>query len=502
MTITPGIATAVTAPPLRGMLVRGSAWMVAMRLSVRALGFVNTVVLARLLVPEDFGVVALAMLVAGTIEVFFDVGLDVSLIRRPDAGRSEFDTAWTLRVLLGLTLAALTALLAAPTAAYFEDPRLTPLMYVLAIKPVLEGIENPGIVWFRKDLDFAREFRFQVLARGATLLVSIGAAFLLRNYWALAIGTVGQAATNSLMSYRLHPYRPRPSLAARAGLVPDSLWLLLRTLAFAVRERIDQFAVGRLGGAGALGGYFLAKSVAQLLTVELALPVGRAVLPGFARLLAEPERLANAYLKMLTAVAFLATALGLGLHVVAADFVAVAFGASWVGVVPYLEVFALAGAFYGVQTAVATLLTAIGRLRALAILATAQTVALGGVLLALVGTRDPLLLAHGVVLVEALGLVAALVLSSRLTGVSLESIGTALGRPAASGMIMLGVLELLHGAVAVGTPLARLPLDVAVGVVTFLAATLLIWQLSGRPDGPERMVLEALGERWARRPRG
>ncbi|MGI9502598.1 MAG: oligosaccharide flippase family protein, partial [Geminicoccaceae bacterium] len=96
-------------------MARGAAWMVLMRLVVRGAGLINMVILARLLVPEDFGLVAMAMLIVGAIEIFSEFNFDVVLIKKQNATRVDYDTAWTLSIIRGSVVAGLLLALAVPT---------------------------------------------------------------------------------------------------------------------------------------------------------------------------------------------------------------------------------------------------------------------------------------------------------------------------------------------------------------------------------------------------
>ncbi len=126
---------------LNSRMATGAAWMVLLRLSDRAIGLISTVVLARLLMPGDFGLIAIAAAVIGMLEILGAVGLDVALIQRADARREHFDTAWTFHVLFGLFAALVVAGIARPVASFYEDPRLVGVMLMLAATSALQAFE-------------------------------------------------------------------------------------------------------------------------------------------------------------------------------------------------------------------------------------------------------------------------------------------------------------------------------------------------------------------------
>ena len=164
---------------------RGAVLVVGMRWIDRLIGLVSTLILARLLVPEDFGIVAMASVVVGLIDTLLDLGVGSALIQNRDAGREDFDTAWTMRVIQALG-AALILWFAAPLAAeYFRDPRVVDVIRVMALAMLIGGFENIGIVAFQKNMEFGSDFRFFFFRRLAGFIVTISLAFWLHSYWAM-----------------------------------------------------------------------------------------------------------------------------------------------------------------------------------------------------------------------------------------------------------------------------------------------------------------------------
>src|SRR5689334_546854 len=145
--------------PGRSML-KGSFWMILLRWAIRLIGLVSTVILARLLTPTDFGIVSMAMFVVGMLEVLNQTGQRLAIIRLHDPSREDYDSAWTISLLVGVTIGLLILLIAPFTVVYFHEPRAILVMQCLSLRAVLDGFENIGIVDFRRDLRFDRFFWF------------------------------------------------------------------------------------------------------------------------------------------------------------------------------------------------------------------------------------------------------------------------------------------------------------------------------------------------------
>jgi O-antigen/teichoic acid export membrane protein len=493
------ISTANETPPLGGAMIRGSAWMVGMRWGVRFIGIVNTAILARLLRPEDFGLIALAMIVTGVLEVFTDVGVDLALIRDVKAGRDQFDTAWTFRLMVGVLIGAMIFAAAPAAAGYFADPRVERLMQVLALGPVIAGFENIGIVGFRKELQYHRYFAFMVLSRAVTFAIAITIALILRNYWALCIGILAVPAVRVALSYMFHPYRPTLSLKAARELWSFSSGIVARSLGYAVNGRVDQIAVGKFSGAGVLGGYFVATSITNMVVMEVLLPLGQALLPGYAMLLQDRDRLIRAYLKVVSAAALLSVPVGLGLAAVANDFVAIVLGPQWTQTVPLIQIFAVVGCVSGISTTTGPLLMALNRVWLIVPLAWFPLPFYAAAVWFIVrgggGIMDFAVARSAMVLAVAL---TSLVLAMAVSGHGLRRLGAALWRPAVCGLVMYATVKALHPH-GLANPFLTLPLDAAVGAATYVSATLCLWWLCGRPEGAESDLLERFGEALGRR---
>ena len=125
-------------------MAKGAAWMVLFKLLERGLGLASTLVLARLLVPADFGIVAMATSVIGLLEILAGFSFDIALIQKQDAEEYHYHTAWTLNLLTYAVMALMMVLLAAPVATYYRSPQVEQVLYALSFGVFLVGFENIG----------------------------------------------------------------------------------------------------------------------------------------------------------------------------------------------------------------------------------------------------------------------------------------------------------------------------------------------------------------------
>ncbi len=324
--------------------------MVSFKLIDRGLGLVSTIVLARLLVPEDFGLVAMAMLLVGALQLLFSFSFDVSLIQNPNAGRDDFNTAWTFNVIFACVCGVLLAAAAPFAAEFYRESRLELVIYLLAAGFAVQGFANIGPVIFRREMRFDREFKFLLGKRMASLLVTLPLAFTLKNYWALVIGQLAGTLISLVLSYTVSDYRPRFSLAAKLELFHSSKWLMINNIVHFLNARTPEFVIGRMEGPQALGIYAISNEISTLPTTELVAPINRAAFPGYSRVASKPAELRASFLNVISMIALFALPAGVGVFAIADLMVPVVLGPKWHAAIPLIQVLAVYGVIQALQT--------------------------------------------------------------------------------------------------------------------------------------------------------
>lgn len=474
----------------------GAAWMVGFKLIDRSIGLISTIVLARVLAPEDFGLVAMAMVLIGALELLISFSFDVVLIQNPHAGRAQFDTAWTLNLLFTSGCAIVLALLAPGAAVFYGQRGLTAVVLLLAAGFAVQGLANIGPLTFRRDMRFDQEFKFLLGKRLSTFLVTIPAALYFRNYWALVLGQLAATVLSVGLSYVMSTYRPRFSLSARTELFHSSKWLVLNNIFQFINNSAAQFVIGRMAGAHALGQYAIASEIATLPTTELVAPINRAAFPGYAKAAALPDQLRSSFLKVIASIALFALPAGIGIVVVADLLVPAVLGWKWLAAVPLIQVLAIYGVIQALQTNISYVYLALGKLR--------QVTMINGLQCALlVALMVPALMRYGVAGAAwaMLGTVILMVpvnqvLIARCLRLGPSSMGARLLRPLVASLAMGACVLLLKRAltlqpVTLDYVLALL-LCAAAGALAYVLALYALWRAGGRTDGAERFAFTQL----------
>ncbi len=467
--------------------------MVAGRWMLRGIGLVSTVILARLLVPADFGLIASAMLVIGALQVLTETGQRAAIIRMRDPQRAHYDSAWTMGLLIGFSVAGVLALLAPFVAVWLDDPRLSWIVWALALRPVIQAFENIGLVDLQRHFDFRRDLQIMLFGKLAGFAVTVTLAFLLRNYWALIAGTLAQAVVGVVVSYVFIPYRPRMALSRARELWSFSIWSLVTSIGNYCATRADHVAVAATLGPEAMGTYTVGAELAALPTEELVVPPVRALYAVYARVSHDQAAMQAHYLTALSFVALVACATGTGMALVAEDVVAVVLGPRWSGAVQVLPWIAVASGAMGVARSVNPVLLAAGHARANAL----RALAFAGFLLcaALIGADwrgvEGVAIAYLVVTLAFVPIMFALLV--RILNVPVTGIVRAVWRPLCAAAGMAGVVIAVHPHLP-SVPWIRLIGDAAAGALAYAIVLVGLWAAAGRPDGVERTILSFLGK--------
>ncbi len=352
-------------PKLSQRVLHAGLWSFALRLVERGFGFVRTIILARLLAPEDFGLMGIAMLMVSLMEAFTQTGFSAALIQKKGDIRPYLDTAWTIDLFRQGAVAMLLLLCAPLIATFFEAPAATSIVRVTAVTVLISGLTNIGIVYFQKDLEFQKRFAYQASQTLADITVGITLAFLLRSAWALVFGSLAAAVVRVLASYILHSHRPRVRLdwAKAKELYLYGRWVLLNSAIFFVLLRGDGAVVGKLLGPAALGLYQMGRNVAEMVTREIAQVVSTVAFPAYSQTQDDMTRLRRAYFLTFDVVGAVLVPATVVIALLAHPITNVVLGEKWGAVASVLPALAVSACVRAIGATGASLFLATGRPR-------------------------------------------------------------------------------------------------------------------------------------------
>jgi O-antigen/teichoic acid export membrane protein len=477
-------------------MARATAWTVLMRFSVQGIGFVSTVILARVLVPADFGLVVLATSFSAALAVVTEFSFDVVLIQNQHASREYYDTAWTLSVCRNAILAACLGAGAPLVASLLGDPRLEGISYWLAVTMLAGGFQNIGIVDFRKDLAFHKDLIFNVIQKMSAFMITVPLAFVWRNYWALVAGIVGSGFVQIALSYIMHGFRPRLSIRHWREIMHFSKWLVANNICVFFFNRSDTFALGRLVGAQAVGTYGIAFEVANLTTSSFLAPLRRAIFPAYAKVSDDAHSLAKGFVDVFAFVMLVGTPMAVGTGLIAEPLVRVMLGTQWTASIPLIQVLSVYG-FLGLITAGSgPIFLATGRPQYLVWVLAGSLLIMIPALIFGIRSAGVLGAAWAVTITATVTAVADFTLIRRLLQLPVPRLLAAAWRPLAAAALMAVVVTQIQLRWTIPDSIAGwsalLAACVVSGAVTYAGAVVTLWALSGRPDGPETHTVNAI----------
>lgn len=352
--------------------VLGVRWTFLTYVLTRSVTLGTTLVLARLLDPRDFGIMALAVLATTAFGLLAELGLASTLIVRQELDRREQGTYLSLMVGMGTVLGVVVAALSPLAATLLREPRVASVLAVLAGTLVLNGLNGFHETMLVRNLHFRRRFLAQIVQSATYAGVALSLAVSGTGVWSLVLASVVSAAVYAVALLWLVPERVRPTWDRRTAIEAFTVgrgFLAQGGLAF-VRQNADYLTVGRVLGATPLGLYSMAFRISELPSWAIADPTAKVTFPGLARMRSRGEDVGPPYLATLRLVALVAAPLGVLLSASADPFTRAVFGDRWLPMVGPLAVLGVWGALRPIQVTAGWFLNSIGRPGSLAALST------------------------------------------------------------------------------------------------------------------------------------
>ncbi len=483
-----------TPTDVRSRAAFGTFLLLIARLGTKSLDIIMLMVLTRFLLPADFGLVALAMMVVRMTEAILELTVGVSLLYVPRLTRSHLDTAFTLGLLRGAVISVFLFALSVPLASFYGDDRLVALTCALAVAPTMRGLRSPRLYEQFKALRFGPDSTSEIIGKVVAVIAAAAVAIATQSYWAIAVGAIAAPTFQMVASYCISPYRPRLSLRHHRLFHRVFGWGMAAQTLGAVNWQGDRLILGKMVSQAQLGEFTIARDLSGTAFKLISEVVSKSALASLALFREDNARLARAYATVSSALLAVGVPISIGQACLAGEMVAVLLGDKWTQVVPIFQAVSLSitPALYANLTS--SLFYATDRPE-------------------LVFSRNlyDLLfrLPVTIVLIMMFGLmgaVAALIASDLfLALICLHSLKGIVGvsilrqlvvpwRSYCSAAIMAAVIELLR---SVSTPgagfvpavsflLAAVPL----ATISYAAMHLLLWYAAGRPDGVESHSVE------------
>ncbi len=344
-------------------VTKGALWVTVSGICSRGLGIISSIILARLLLPSDYGLLAIATAIMSMMQGLTTTGFGSALIQKQKKPEDFLNTAWTFELVKYFILFVILFFLAPLFALFFKEPAAIAVLRVISFSLIFQGLTNIGIIYFRKKLDFKKQFIFNIVPQIIYIIVVIPLAFILRNVWALVWASMVRGLVVCVISYIMHPYRPHLdfNIIKAKKLFNFGKWILGSSIIVILRKQGITMFVGRFLGIPMLGFYDRSEAFSTALFQQLTEIIWQVGYPAYSQLQKVTVRLKRAYLLTLKLLTFFGLPMAGGLLILSWDFTHLFLTDKWIAIVPVIQVLCLSAMIGFITTPAGIMFQAVGR---------------------------------------------------------------------------------------------------------------------------------------------
>lgn len=333
---------------LRNRAAYGLVWSAAEHVGVQGLRFVISIVLARQLLPAEFGLVAMLGVFLAVADSVVDSGFGTALVQRKELTHTDECSVFYLNIGFGLAMAVVLWLAAPGIAAFFRAPTLTAIARAFSVVPVIRSFGLVQSSLLTRNVDFRTHAKISLCATPVAGTVAIAMAYGGWGVWSLIAQAILRALMRLVLLWSLCTWRPSRafSFASLHSLFSFGSKVLAMGLIDTVFQNVYPIVIGRLFSPAELGYYGRAYGTQQLPALTLSRIVRRVTLPVFSSIQDNKQRLAYGVRRVLTMMVFINFPIMIGIAVTARPVVLVLFTDKWASSIPYLQLLAVLGLLY------------------------------------------------------------------------------------------------------------------------------------------------------------
>ncbi len=330
---------------LREKAAKGIVWSAIQKWGRAAITTVFFVILSRLLTPEAFGLVALASIFTDFVEIFLDQGSSAAIVQRADVERGHLDTAFWLSIVTGILLTVGSIAASGLIAAFFNEPRLAPVLSWLSVSFILNALSTTQLAILQRKLAFKSLAARSLTATTVGGVVGISMAFAGFGVWSLVAQNLARGVAAAIVLWRASDWRPGFHVSKKhyKELFTFGVSVVGNNVLNVVVRHADDFLIGYFLGPTLLGYYTIGYRL-LLIIIRLVTEITNTVaFPTFSRLQHQPERMRRAFYNVTQYTSLLAFPIFIGLAALAPELVPALFGEQWAPSIPVMQILALIG---------------------------------------------------------------------------------------------------------------------------------------------------------------
>ncbi|SEA45043.1 polysaccharide transporter, PST family [Desulfuromusa kysingii] len=304
----------------------------------------STMVLARILSPEDYGINAMAVAITGFANIFSYLGLSTATIQRAEINHNQVSTLFWINVLIGVFLTIIIAALAPVAAWFYNTPEMVAVMLSLSLVFFMIGLSVQHSALLTRQMRFYSIAKIRIFSMIVGLLVAIVTAYHGAGYWALVFNTLASTTCSTICFWSACRWNPGlPSRNAGVGsMIKFGIDLVGFNIVSYFSTNLDNVLIGRYHGSGALGLYSKAYQLLMLPVTNLRDPMVTVAMPALSRLQADPDHYRSYYMKCVSLLAFISMPIVVFMFVCSDPLITFLLGTQWIGASEIFKILAIA----------------------------------------------------------------------------------------------------------------------------------------------------------------
>ncbi len=326
--------------------IKGGMWQIGSQFITNLFDLIRIIILARLLMPSDFGLYGIALLVIIIISKISKSGFNEAIIQKSRA-KNYLDTAWTIEIIRGIIIFLVVFILAPIIGKFLGSPEAILITRVCAISILIRGFINIGILYFRKDLLFYKQFVFDFISSFGSLVVTIISALILKNAWALVLGLITKDLIQLISSYIIHNFRPKFEFNINKikNLFNFGRWILKDNWISLIAVYGDNFFITKFLGSTYLGLYQMSFKMGNLINMSLGQIISNIGFPVFSKFQNNKINVRKTFFFIFEFICFISIPLTVGIVLIAPEFVQIFLGKKWIPIIPILQILTITSFF-------------------------------------------------------------------------------------------------------------------------------------------------------------
>jgi len=348
---------------LSDKIAKGAFWIFLLRIFTRSFSLLKSLILARLLSPKDFGLFGIALLTFSILENFSNTGFNTALIQKKGKIENHLDSAWTVQILRETLIANIIFWFSPYISIFFSEPGATNILKGLALGILIKGFVNIGVINFRKEMEFNKNFIYEFSAVITDVIFSISMALILQNVWALVIGYILGNVVRVIVSHKISEFTPKISFDIHkiSELFSFGKWILASNVLVYILTQGDDILVGRVLGATSLGVYQMAYKLSNLPATEWSHLVAKLTYPAYSKLQDNFKKMKKAYTYSLKLTAFLSFPVSGAIFIFADPFTKLILGEKWLSIIPIMKILSVYGLLRSIGATTGVIFMALGK---------------------------------------------------------------------------------------------------------------------------------------------